>query len=204
MPFVFKQNIDSDATVGVWKITETEMELWKGLSLSETDKNAILSLPLAKRRLERIVCRKILASLLQQNEIIIHYGKNGEPLMDGFYISFSHSGEMVAVAVSASNPVGIDIEKIQDKIIALQSKFVAENELTLEEMKNREAITRIWTAKEAVYKLFSGATPDFKEQIFVKSDKADVFLHDNTHTVNLFHWQIEEYQYTLAMNRNTF
>ena len=200
MPFIFKQKTDSGATVGVWKITETETELWEGLILPETDKNAILSLPLLKRRLERIACRKALSFLLKQSKITIHYGKNGEPLTDGFYLSFSHSGEMVAVALSEQNPVGIDIEKIQDRIIALQSKFVAENELTSEEMKNRQAITRMWTTKEAVYKLFSENSLDFKEQIFATSDKANVFLQNKTHIVNLFHWQIEEYQCTLAMN----
>jgi phosphopantetheinyl transferase len=199
MPLILKQNIDSCTTIGVWKIDETETELWEGLLLSEADKNEILSLPLAKRRLERIACRKVLSSLLIRNEIIIEYGNNGEPLMNGFYVSFSHSGEMIAVAISEQNPVGIDIERIQDKIVALRSKFVSENELTLEEIKNREAITRIWTAKEAVYKLFSGATPDFKAQIFVKSDQAEVFLHDKIHSVKLFHWKIEEYQCTLCI-----
>ena len=199
MPFIFKQNIDSCATVGVWKISETETELWEGLLLSEADKKAILSLSLAKRRVERIACRKILALLLSQNEIIIEYGPNGEPLTNGFYISFSHSAEMVAVAVSKQSLVGIDIEKIQDKIVALHPKFVSEHELTLEERNNKEAITRVWTAKEAVYKLFAGAVPDFKAQIFVKSDKADVFLHDKTHSVKLFHWKIEEYQCTLCI-----
>ena len=119
MPLIFKNNIDLDTIVGVWKITETETELWKGLILSETDKNAIFYLPLVKRRLEKIVCRKALASLLKQNEIRIEYGKNGEPFMNGFYISFSHSGEMVAVAASASKPIGIDIEKIRDKIVGI-------------------------------------------------------------------------------------
>ena len=199
MPLIFKENIDSNTIVGVWKIAETETELLKGLILSEADKNATLSLSLSKRRLERIACRKVLASLLQKNKIVIEYGKNGAPLMDGFHVSFSHSGEMVAVAISVSNPVGIDIEKIQDKIVALQSKFVTEHELTSEESKNKDIITRVWTAKEAVYKLFSGETPDFKEQIFVKSDKATILLHDKTHTVNLFHWKIEEYQCTVSI-----
>ena len=198
MPLIFKQNIDSCVTVGVWKINETEIELWEGLLLSETDKNAILSLPLAKRRLERIACRKVLASLLTRNEVIIEYGVNGEPLTEGFHISFSHSGEMIAVAISKQTLVGIDIEKIQDKITALHSKFVSENELTPQELNNRESITRVWTAKEAVYKLFSGAVPDFKEHIFVKSDRAEVLLLGKTHSVKLFHWKIEEYQCTLS------
>ena len=200
MPLIFKQNIHPDIEIGVWKIAETETELLKGLILSEADKNAILFLSLSKRRLERIACRKVLSLLLQQNEIIIKYGKNGQPLMEHFHISFSHSGEMVAVAVSKLHSVGIDIEKIQDRIVALQFKFVAKDELNSEEIKNKEAITRIWTAKESVYKLFSGITPDFKEQIFVKSDKAEVFLQDKIHTVKLFHWKIEEYQCTLGVN----
>ena len=200
MPLIFKQNINSDTQVGVWKITETETELGEGLILSKKDQDTILSLTLSKRRLERIVCRKILALLLQQNEIIITYGEHGEPLMNNLHLSFSHSGEMVAVAISGKNPIGIDIERVQDRIVALQSKFMSENELSVDEIHNKEAITRIWTAKEAVYKLFSSLPLDFKEQIFVKSDSAKIFLSDEICSVKLRSWKIEEGQYMLSLS----
>ncbi len=154
MPLIFKEIIDANVTIGVWKITETEAELRKELILSPKDQETILSTRLLQRRLERIACRRAIASLLGQPEIFITYGEKGEPFLPHCHISFSHTKELVAVAVSAQYPVGVDIEKIQEKILGLHSKFVSEKELTPKEFESSEAITRIWTSKEAVYKLF--------------------------------------------------
>ena len=198
MPVILKEKIEDSVFVLVWQITETESFFLHSLQLNSQDLNSIMACNLESRRLERLACRYALSCLLQASRIEITYSPNGQPLLAGKHISFSHAKKIVAVAC-ADFPIGIDIEKIQDKIVALHSKFVSKDELTSEELKNSEAITRVWTAKEAVYKLFSGDVPDFREQIFVKSDKATVFLHDEVHSTKLFHWKIEEYQCTLCV-----
>ena len=81
------------------------------------------------------------------------------------YFSISHSGDYVAVAVSASCEVGVDIEKLRHVKAAVMRMFCNErdcefirgssdvNELLLTEPDVLERFFRVWTFKEAAVKL---------------------------------------------------
>lgn len=82
------------------------------------------------------------------------YEASGRPCLPGGpEISISHSYNLLGVLFSDSNkPVGLDIEKVREKVIGIKHKFLSEEEL--DELKNQEALkyTLYWAAKEAVYK----------------------------------------------------
>ena len=193
MPIIFSKKVDPYTSLSVWHINETEEELLKDLQLSKKDLNSILSLRLAKRRKERIACRKALAFLMQTSDIDISYGKSGEPLMEGYHISFSHSGEYAAAIVSKTKKVGIDIERISEKILNLYPKFVNEEELKFLDFKNPKEITQIWSAKEAIYKLSSGKSPDFLHNIFIDKSlhSASLIFSEEKVNIDLVHWAWE-------------
>lgn len=172
MPIILSENITPFASFAIWKIEENESDLLRGIRLSPQDRETILSLRLEKRRLERIACRRSLDFLLPADFVNITYGASGEPLSDCGKISFSHSGSYAAAALSHAAPIGIDIEKISSKILHLHSKFVSPKEAETIDLNNPEDITRIWCAKEAIYKLFPGNEIDFIEQIEVLSQTA--------------------------------
>lgn len=82
------------------------------------------------------------------------YDRN-KPMADNCFVSISHSGDMVAVCTS-ENPVGIDIEKIDDKrnLEKLSKRVFCGKEL--EAFKNNptpEQFYEIWTQKEAYSKI---------------------------------------------------
>ena len=81
----------------------------------------------------------------------LYYNKNGKPFIkDGKYFSVSHSGEY-AVFVKSKAEVGIDIEKIKDKAIAVSNKIFSESEK--EYIKDSpERYYEIWTKKESFFK----------------------------------------------------
>lgn len=68
---------------------------------------------------------------------------------NSFNFSLSHSADMVAVAVSVSEKIGVDIEKCSEKILKT-AKASFPNEIT--EADKIKFLTVKWTEKESSYK----------------------------------------------------
>ena len=84
----------------------------------------------------------------------LRYEQN-KPFADNCYVSISHSGDMVAVCTS-ENPIGIDIEKIDDKrnLEKLSNRVFCGKELeTFKNNPTPELFYEIWTQKEAYSKI---------------------------------------------------
>ena len=100
---------------------------------------------------------------------LLEYTSQGKPqLKDGRFISISHSGNYIGVALSDSVPVGLDVQLYSDKPEKLLDKFAASNE------REKMAILRkntlpvyLWSAKEAVYKAAGIPGLSFKRDIQV-------------------------------------
>lgn len=200
MPIILSENITPDASFAIWEIEENESDLLQGVRLSPQDRETILSLRLEKRRLERIACRRSLGFLLPAGSVEITYGASGEPLSDRGKISFSHSGSYAAAALSLVAPIGIDIEKISPKILHLHAKFVSPKEAETIDLNNPEEITRIWSAKEAIYKLFPGNEIDFIEQIEILSHtSAHLHLPTQTFEIELYTYLYEDLMIVVAV-----
>jgi phosphopantetheinyl transferase len=79
------------------------------------------------------------------------------PLADGrspYFCSVSHD-DRFAVAVAADQPVGVDVEKISDRVLRSCSLYMSESEQALvltSPLDEIEAAVRIWSIKEAVAK----------------------------------------------------
>jgi 4'-phosphopantetheinyl transferase len=81
---------------------------------------------------------------------------HGRPRVLGFdgHVSVSHSGNVVAVAISSAGPVGIDVETIEGRA-ELEHCDIADLVLTASErssVDSRTAFLRVWTRKEAALK----------------------------------------------------
>ncbi len=104
------------------------------------------------KKRESFAAAKALIDMGVQN---LRYEENGKPLADNCYVSISHSGNMVAVCIS-ENPVGIDIEKIDDKrnFIKLSKRIFRGKELeAFNNNPTAELFYEIWTQKEAYSKI---------------------------------------------------
>ena len=84
-----------------------------------------------QRRKERLAVRLL---LLQAGITGLAYEESGKPyLVDGPYISISHSRDWVCVALHDSRPIGIDLECFSDRMLALAQRFMNEEEYLTEE-----------------------------------------------------------------------
>ncbi|MGZ3862387.1 MAG: 4'-phosphopantetheinyl transferase family protein [Bacteroidia bacterium] len=103
------------------------------------------------------------------NDVEINYEKSGKPyLQNGPDISITHSHDYLAVAFSRKGAVGIDIEKVRDKIINIRRKFMSAEELKQVTDSSLEEHTIYWCAKEALYKAAGIEGLIFAEQLHIQ------------------------------------
>ena len=167
MPECYKELINLTTHIRVWKINESEGELTKGLELS---KEALTKLSQRRSILHRkgyLAIRKLLKSY-NIDPLIHKYDKNGAHyLTDGRHLSISHTKDVAAIAIS-SQPVGIDLEPYQEKIIRIAPRFLHVKESSdLKKNKDIHYLSQIWTAKEALYKAFRKPGLNFSKQILI-------------------------------------
>lgn len=170
MPLILKKQIDASVSICIWQIHETEAFFLDQLQLKEADLNSILQLKLPSKRLEKLACRVALSQCINNSKVNISYNSFGAPQIEKGFISFSHAKEIVAVAYSPDHPVGIDIEKVDSKILNLKHKFVSSEEINYFDMENSEQITQIWCAKEALFKWYEKGEVDFRNDLHIAAD----------------------------------
>jgi len=169
MPVILNKIIDEHTRLAVWKIEETEEELFGGLQLKTHELDFIASLNNGKRLLHWLSTRLLLRRTLETNDYIdSRMDDQGKPyLVNGDYqISFSHSFDYASVMISKNKQVGVDIELIKDKIQKIKHKFLKPAELAgLADKNNTLALYICWCAKEAIYKWYGKKGLEFKKHI---------------------------------------
>ena len=205
MPICHHEIIGKQTEVVIWEINETEFELGKGLCLSA---EALQILSKRKSEVHRkgyLAVRQLLNSLRILPDIY-QYDKIGAPfLTDGRFISISHSKNKAAAAIS-STPVGIDLENYKEKIKFIAPRFLNSLEIKKpDEMDELVYLTQIWTAKEALYKLYKKPGLIFSEQISIEpfqkkstSGKGLVIEKNKTSEYILHFRRFDSYYLTLA------
>lgn len=109
-----------------------------------------------KRLLARALTRKLLAKNTGKNDWEFLYQQNGKPYLQSFngvetpHISWSHSKDFVAAAISLRSPLGIDIEEWCPRPFDQLAAFAFGNREQQEIKEYGEAaFYRIWTIREA-------------------------------------------------------
>jgi 4'-phosphopantetheinyl transferase len=171
MPVILNKIIDAETRLSVWKIEETEEELFRGLQLKAHELDFIASLNNGKRLLHWLSTRLLLRTMLQTNDYIDSaMDDQGKPyLVNGDYqISFSHSFDYASVMISKDKHVGVDIELIKEKVYRIRNKFLTPEELQgLPDQNNTLALYICWCAKEAIYKWYGKRGLEFRKHIHI-------------------------------------
>jgi 4'-phosphopantetheinyl transferase len=98
----------------------------------------------------------------------IHYDTNGAPYINGEgYISISHADSIVGIALCRDFKIGLDLETIREKAAYLSSKFLSDEEKTMFDQSNTIEMTKVWSAKEVLYKLAGRKEILFKSQLLL-------------------------------------
>ena len=160
---------DDDTIIGVWKISEQLSELADSFPKGQEYMRMTQSLfSSQKRRLEWLAVRSLLYHLTESDEEEIAYEANGKPFLRNSdrHISISHTNGFAALAI-ASHKIGVDIERISDRPWNLRHSFLIPDEIQMMSMLGNERMCalRLWSAKEAAFKLRSSEGIEFLNQI---------------------------------------
>jgi 4'-phosphopantetheinyl transferase len=107
---------------------------------------------------QRSAAHELLLSLAESllgGRPVLRHDELGRPHLDPLWVSVSHGHDLVAVAASASGPVGVDLEQRRTfEVAGLAGRWFDPAELAwmAGQPDEVEAFLRLWTAKEAVGK----------------------------------------------------
>ena len=124
-----------DTLMAIWEIKETPGELLSYVKFSDDElswfsnfRNEVI--------LSQKICTRILIKQMLNNNITVSYDSYNSPVLNNtdYKVSLSHSGPYVVVILCRTKQPGIDIEKIHDRILKIEEKFLSI--LALEIMTN--------------------------------------------------------------------
>lgn len=193
MPLLSKTE-ENNATILIWKLTESIQELEKISSFINT------SYIHSEKRKKEFICSRLLLKEYNPN-LQISYSENGSPILSNEkFISISHSANLIVIAVSKKN-IGIDIQEITENPKKLFSKFGNSHHTDL----SKEKCTLIWSIKESVFKFHKIGNVDFRKDIYIPSfmEEENVKLEitfKNKVTLSAFYKRINNYYLSYVCN----
>jgi len=175
----YDQHIEGMRIV-VWHVTEDYEELLSLLPDPDSVRyEAESKFSSDFRRVEWTAVRVLLFTVLDR-QLHINYNEHGAPLLpdyEGLNISISHTKGYVAIALSETTPVGVDVEQIEITNNKEMNLFADKHhQARVEKVRDRfirpdETANTIidlllhWSAKESVYKVLGREGVDFIEDL---------------------------------------
>ena len=174
MPIVWSQNLAEKGKIAIWEISETDEELYNMLQLDEKEEQHFQTLSKARQK-QWLGSRVLLRTLLQTEQYIaLTIDEHRKPSLNNlpFEISISHANHMTAVIIYQGKKVGIDIEKISERILKIKNKFLSSEELKFIAAANElEQLHVCWGAKESLFKLYGKGSLPFIDGIKIADFK---------------------------------
>lgn len=165
MPLITKILPENGGLAAVWKITEQESFFIDKTGVETVSVKRLIKSE--KKRMEWLAVRL----LMQETGIDekLRYNRSGKPLLEKGFISISHCFPYVVIYFSETTDVGVDIEKINPKILKIVSRFLNASELQIINQEDLKGLTIAWGVKESVYKKHGGDTVHFAKNICISS-----------------------------------
>lgn len=171
MPLVYQQNINPHTKLGVWHITEPE-----SFFIHEVPLQREITHP--NKRLQHLAGRFLLKELFPAFPYeLIKIADTRKPFLENeaYHFSISHCGAYAAVMASTAFRVGVDVEKITDKVEKVKHKFLSPFEQHLIETLSgsdrelyRSFLTATWGIKESLFKWFGDGEVDFIDHLHIE------------------------------------
>lgn len=128
-----------------------------------------------KRQREFLATRILCQSIFPKSSI--HYNEHGAPYIhENEWISISHSKQMIGIAVNTHYKVGLDMEPHRHNILPIAKKFLSKEEAKIFDTTCAIEMTKVWSAKEALYKLAGRKKIIFAEELLLRKDSQGNWL----------------------------
>jgi phosphopantetheinyl transferase len=163
MPLILKETTDQ-ASIACWETTEDLLFFEGYLSYRSTASNPL-------RKIQQMSARMALFQLDAEFPFTsVQEDQNRKPILKDGSLEFSltHTRKMAAAILSSSHIVGIDVERIDPRVLRIASKFLHPDELrglSVDEEERVSQLTLMWAIKETVFKCFGKSAIDFSHDI---------------------------------------
>jgi len=172
MPLVHSEKIEENSTLLLWKLIESETELRESLG-STYNFIDLDSITHPQKIREWLASRLLIKTLAEKFGIFYegtHKDEHGKAFLvnNNSHISITHTFDYVAAVINLSSPVGIDMEKVDEKLQRTARKYLSEPEF--DHAKNHlSTLCTYWCAKEALYKLYGKKKISFRDSIYIEA-----------------------------------
>jgi phosphopantetheinyl transferase len=167
MPLIFKE-VNNNHSIACWKHTED-------ISFFEEKMSYRSNASYPERKKQQLSSRMAIFELDPHFPFDqVEHANNGKPILKSSATEFSltHTKEIAGAIISQNGQVGIDIEKISDRVQKIEQKFLHPEELALlpnHKTERVRLVTLLWTVKETVYKCFGIRAVDFSHDICINT-----------------------------------
>lgn len=169
MPLITIHNLNANRAWGLWNIQEELSKLEESYVFGSHEKEYLAGISHPHKKQEWLASR-LTVGLVCEHLQLPYAGTLKMPDKRPYlceqngHVSISHSHEYAAAIIDKSKPVGIDIERIDTKILAIRKKFLFEEEFS-EDVRH---MTQYWCIKETGYKLAGEKGLSLKDDIIVE------------------------------------
>lgn len=161
----FKQDIISFNSSAIHLLRFSNFDPYDYIDhLTDLEKERLVTFKSKKRQMEFTATRILRQRVFGFTHI--HYTDIGSPYIphEGF-ISISHAKGVVSIALSPKEEIAIDLELVSHKAKLLHQKFLNDRERSTFNCNSSIEMTKLWSAKEVLFKLASRKGIDFKEHL---------------------------------------
>jgi 4'-phosphopantetheinyl transferase len=199
MPIITIHNLDKERAWGLWNIQEETKTLEDSYIFGSEERMYLDGISHPKKKQEWLASRITVGLVCDQLQLpyagtLKMPDKRPYLCNQNGLVSISHSHQYAAAIIDQHKPVGIDIERIDPKILAIRKKFLFEEEIS----EDVRQMTQYWCIKEAGYKLAGEKGISLKDDIIVDPIPAGVnhgetFIHLKTVTHKILYFEYDNY-----------
>lgn len=171
MPLYSKQICKGNLILALWQITEGKLELLAKLQEGYQE-DSFQKRSEQANALHYLASRCIIKEIFPRDQVFLNKNEYNQPTLlvnqVPFHISITHAADMAGIYLSKENLPGIDLEKIDQRIARVKHKFMNRVELEFGGSENQIiSQSLIWSAKEALYKVYGKKELDFREHLHI-------------------------------------
>ncbi|MCX7862651.1 MAG: 4'-phosphopantetheinyl transferase superfamily protein [Bacteroidales bacterium] len=131
------------------------------------------------------------------------YDTHGKPICEitRHNLSITHTDKYIGLMISDKGYVGIDMEQTDRNLQRISTKFI--NSIEQQWVKSNLDLIKIWTAKEALYKMIQNASPDFKNDYIVFNNYTAIVTKPKQKKLTLSSYHKNDYYITWVFEEKT-
>ena len=166
MPLKSKLVIDEDKTLIIWEMTEDYTFFEPSVTFSKSMADIYGKISHPNRKKEWLTSKYIIQSITDCDKGLEYVGGKLMVVGSDIEVSITHNSRYCCVLLSKTR-CGIDIEKIDRDFDRVASRYLSDDEL--EFINNQKLKCVAWCAKEAIYKMVSKTSINFKTDFIIES-----------------------------------